>query len=167
MTTMTMDQQDVDPRSRVRAYRIDPQTLEGLFTGRVTMLEVPADATIVHLSTEYRAVDGTVLLLVMQSSQFDPVVPGTMAPEGFSIVCQYSAAGFVARPVALPFAQWHEDQHSVLWWKFPINEPPDVGTPLSSDWPFGATEESDLFWTPLLSPTAAWSFPTGGGDAKG
>lgn len=26
--------------------------------------------------------------------------------------------------------QWHEDVGPVLWWKFPINEPPYVGTPL-------------------------------------
>ena len=28
-----------------------------------------------------------------------------------------------------PLDEWHEDYGSVLWWKFPIEEPPYVGTP--------------------------------------
>jgi hypothetical protein len=30
---------------------------------------------------------------------------------------------------------WHEDIGNVLWWRFPIDEPPYVGTPLDCDWP--------------------------------
>lgn len=30
---------------------------------------------------------------------------------------------------------WHEDDGPVLWWKFPIAEPPYIGTPLDQDWP--------------------------------
>lgn len=26
-------------------------------------------------------------------------------------------------------AEWHEDNGPVLWWKFPLTEPPYVGTP--------------------------------------
>lgn len=29
-----------------------------------------------------------------------------------------------------PEAEWHEDLGDVLWWKFPISEPPYVGSPL-------------------------------------
>ena len=29
-----------------------------------------------------------------------------------------------------PIAEYHEDMGSVLWWKFPIEEPPYVGTPI-------------------------------------
>lgn len=29
-----------------------------------------------------------------------------------------------------PISEWHEDIGPVLWWKFPIEEPPYVGTPL-------------------------------------
>ena len=36
---------------------------------------------------------------------------------------------------ARPLAEWHEDMDAVLWWRFPIEEPPFVGTPLDSDWP--------------------------------
>jgi len=28
-----------------------------------------------------------------------------------------------------PLDEWHEDLGDVLWWKFPITEPPYVGTP--------------------------------------
>lgn len=29
-----------------------------------------------------------------------------------------------------PIAEWREDMGPVLWWRFPITEPPYVGTPL-------------------------------------
>jgi hypothetical protein len=32
--------------------------------------------------------------------------------------------------VARPLADWHEDDGPALWWRFPIDEPPYVGTPL-------------------------------------
>jgi hypothetical protein len=31
---------------------------------------------------------------------------------------------------ARPLSEWHEDIGPVLWWKFPVDEPPYVGTPL-------------------------------------
>ena len=34
-----------------------------------------------------------------------------------------------------PEAEYHEDMGSVIWWKFPIVEPPYVGSPLDEDWP--------------------------------
>ena len=36
------------------------------------------------------------------------------------------------RTLARPFADWHEDIGPVLWWAFPIEEPPYVGTPLDA-----------------------------------
>jgi hypothetical protein len=30
---------------------------------------------------------------------------------------------------ARPISEYHEDMGAVLWWKFPIEEPPYVGTP--------------------------------------
>ena len=50
-------------------------------------------------------------------------------------------------PVARPFAEWHEDHGSVLWWKFPVEEPPYVGSPLDADWPGYHTH-----WTPIICP---------------
>lgn len=34
-----------------------------------------------------------------------------------------------------PLAEWAEDDGPVLWWSFPIVEPPYLGTPLDSAWP--------------------------------
>jgi len=34
-----------------------------------------------------------------------------------------------------PESEYHEDHGSVLWWVFPIQEPPYVGSPLNEDWP--------------------------------
>ena len=36
---------------------------------------------------------------------------------------------------ARPEAEWHEDIGPVLWWRFPIDEPPYVGTPLDLGYP--------------------------------
>ncbi len=36
---------------------------------------------------------------------------------------------------AKPRSWYHEDFGPVLWWRFPINEPPYVGTPHDDDWP--------------------------------
>lgn len=47
-------------------------------------------------------------------------------------------------PIARPLEEWHEDCGDVLWWKFPIEEPPYVGSPLCSSWPGYHTH-----WTPL------------------
>lgn len=30
---------------------------------------------------------------------------------------------------AQPLSEYHEDMGAVLWWKFPVNEPPYVGSP--------------------------------------
>jgi hypothetical protein len=49
-----------------------------------------------------------------------------------------------ATPKAQPLDVWHEDVGPVLWWCFPIDEPPWVGGPNDSDWPGYHTH-----WTPL------------------
>jgi hypothetical protein len=38
-------------------------------------------------------------------------------------------------PVARPEDEYHEDMGAVLWWRFPIDEPPYCGSPLDSEWP--------------------------------
>jgi len=35
----------------------------------------------------------------------------------------------------VPMSEWREDIGNVLWWRFPIEEPPYVGSPLDTDWP--------------------------------
>jgi hypothetical protein len=50
------------------------------------------------------------------------------------------------------FDGYHEDDSAVLWWLFPIVEPPYVGTPSDSSWPFEESDEPDLYWTRLDVP---------------
>jgi hypothetical protein len=42
----------------------------------------------------------------------------------------YTAEAELGLPAPRPLAEWHEDIGDVLWWKFPIDEPPYVGSPL-------------------------------------
>jgi hypothetical protein len=42
---------------------------------------------------------------------------------------------------------WNDDVGDVLWWCFPIEEPPYVGSPMSDDWPGYHTH-----WTPIFLP---------------
>jgi hypothetical protein len=51
-----------------------------------------------------------------------------------------------------PFDRWHDDDGDVLWWRFPIEEPPYVGSPLASDWPFTESDHPSLGWTRLALP---------------
>ncbi|MCY9593742.1 hypothetical protein PC41400_21670 [Paenibacillus chitinolyticus] len=46
-----------------------------------------------------------------------------------------------------PIDEWHEDDGTVLWWSFPIEEPPYCGSPLDADWPGYHTH-----WTSLIVP---------------
>lgn len=51
------------------------------------------------------------------------------------------------RPMPRPLEDWGEDYGDVLWWKFPIEEPPYVGSPLDEHWPGYHTH-----WTPIPVP---------------
>lgn len=51
--------------------------------------------------------------------------------------------------VARPLDDWHEDIGPVLWWCFPIAEPPYAGTPLDDDFP-----EYMTHWTTFAIPSA-------------
>ena len=43
--------------------------------------------------------------------------------------------------------EYHEDFGAVLWWKFPIVEPPYLGSPLDTEWPGYHTH-----WTAISLP---------------
>lgn len=43
---------------------------------------------------------------------------------------------------------WNEDYGPVLWWQYPVEEPPYAGTPLDTYWPGYHTH-----WTPIVVPT--------------
>lgn len=55
-----------------------------------------------------------------------------------------------------PIAEWHEDDGAVLWWLCPIDSPPYVGSPITSDWPFLEKHHPQLFFSML---PAVWEWP--------
>jgi hypothetical protein len=57
------------------------------------------------------------------------------------------AHGVRVQQSARPLEEWGEDYGDVLWWKFPIEEPPYVGSPLDANWPAYHTH-----WTPIVCP---------------
>ncbi|GGF73107.1 hypothetical protein GCM10010912_17880 [Paenibacillus albidus] len=57
--------------------------------------------------------------------------------------------------VARPIDEWHEDYGDVLWWEFPVCEPPYCGTPIDVDWPGYHTH-----WTPIVIPESPAPAPT-------
>lgn len=52
---------------------------------------------------------------------------------------------------ARPECEWHEDIGQVLWWSFPFEEAPYVGSPLDTAWPGYHTH-----WTPIPLPARPW-----------
>jgi hypothetical protein len=48
------------------------------------------------------------------------------------------------QPVARRLIEWREATGEVLWWRFPVEEAPYVGSPLCHGWPGYHTH-----WTPL------------------
>lgn len=54
---------------------------------------------------------------------------------------------FIDARVTRPLSEWHDDDGAALWWRFPIVEPPYVGTPGDSDWPGYHTH-----WTAVVEP---------------
>jgi hypothetical protein len=50
--------------------------------------------------------------------------------------------------VARPVDEWHEDIGPVLWWRFPVEEPPYCGGPLDTEW----VPDYYTHFTPLIVP---------------
>lgn len=57
------------------------------------------------------------------------------------------ANGVTVQQQPRPLEEWGEDYGDVLWWVFPIEEPPYVGSPLDENWPGYHTH-----WTPIDVP---------------
>ena len=57
------------------------------------------------------------------------------------------ANGVTVQERARLLEEWGEDYGDVLWWKFPIEEAPYVGSPLDENWPAYHTH-----WTPIVVP---------------
>lgn len=47
-----------------------------------------------------------------------------------------------------PLDEWHEDMGPMIWWRFPIKEPPYCGSPLDEDW----TDDYFTHFTPIPKP---------------
>jgi len=47
---------------------------------------------------------------------------------------------------------YHEDDGPVLWWRFPIVEPPYVGTPTDETWSEHELEGFYTHWSPIPIP---------------
>jgi len=60
---------------------------------------------------------------------------GTGDPNSLVIARARAALEAQPEPVARPEDEYHEDMGAVLWWRFPIDEPPYCGSPLDSEWP--------------------------------
>lgn len=64
-------------------------------------------------------------------------MPGmAWSPSARKALADYLIAnGVTIQECARPLEEWHEDYGDALWWKFPIEEPPYVGSPLDMAWP--------------------------------
>ena len=68
--------------------------------------------------------------------------------ERLGTIAEYLIAhGVTVQERARPLEEWGEDYGDVLWWKFPIEEPPYVGSPLDEKWP-----EDHTHWNPIVMP---------------
>lgn len=48
-----------------------------------------------------------------------------------------------------PLENWHEDLGDCLWWSFPIEEPPHVGSPLDENFPDYVTHFTRIIFPKL------------------
>ncbi len=53
---------------------------------------------------------------------------------------------------AIPSDDWSEEDGNVLWWFFPISEPPYCGTPLDDSWPTICGESYHTHFTRIPLP---------------
>lgn len=75
---------------------------------------------------------------------------GSACPDDGCAACladHLLANGVTLQQQPRPLEEWGEDYGDVLWWKFPIEEPPYVGSPLDERWPGYHTH-----WTPIPVP---------------
>ena len=55
--------------------------------------------------------------------------------DALAVAQHLIARGVTVQEGARPIEEWNEDFGDVLWWKFPVEEPPYVGSPLDEKWP--------------------------------
>ena len=64
-----------------------------------------------------------------------PIFPHELVDPIEAVADYLLDSGVTVQECARPLEEWHEDYGDVLWWKFPIEEPPYVGSPLDMAWP--------------------------------
>jgi hypothetical protein len=79
------------------------------------------------------------------------VAAGEAALYAFTATAVYGAMVYAAPAApasegveARPRDEYHEDYGCVTWWRFPVDEPAWIGSPLDSEW----TEGYYTHWTP-------------------
>ena len=76
-----------------------------------------------------------------------PIFPHELVDPTEAVADYLLDSGVTVQECARPLEEWGEDYGDVLWWKFPIEEPPYVGSPLDEKWPAYHTH-----WTPIVIP---------------
>jgi hypothetical protein len=74
-------------------------------------------------------------------------------PDTDAIEHHPDAKAWMGGRKARPSSEWQEGLGPVLWWKFPVDEPPYCGTPLDAHWP-----ARHAHWTPLIVPENATKY---------
>lgn len=80
-----------------------------------------------------RQEDGSLALSVLEAAGVARETGGFMPRQ--MAVQALRAALAPPPPQGVPLERYHEDFGPVLWWRFPVDEPPFVGRPDDSDWP--------------------------------
>ena len=63
-----------------------------------------------------------------------PIFPHELADPTEAVADYLLDSGVTVKEGARPIEEWNEDFGDVLWWKFPIEEPPYVGSQLDENW---------------------------------
>ena len=91
------------------------------------------------MSTDYRdalqELHTSIQLYTGQNPAAADVHPAELTRRLMDAMAASAAALAKSEPVARPEDEYHEDMGAVLWWRFPIDEPPYCGSPLDSEWP--------------------------------
>lgn len=163
-TRLTAAAEPVDGESVLRdedAEREKPKRERGLFrkydVERTDGSSAPGEK---HHACEYFVLD----------LSHDPFAPAALRAYAEACAQEYPALAADLRTIATvapvpakveaahTIDDWHEDTGPVLWWAFPIVEPPYAGTPLDSTWPGYHTH-----WTHIHVPDLALPPESGNG----
>jgi len=81
-------------------------------------------------------------------------VAGVGFYKGHDTIATYQdqIAELEAKATPRPMSEWNEEDGPALWWRFPVVEPPYVGSPLDDDWWEGNHPSAFTHWTPITVP---------------